>query len=406
MLNILKKNNKPERPNREKVLEKANRKKNAGKVDRFLLGTVIVLLIFGLVVLFSASLVTAQSSQGDAYFYVKKQILALVLGIAFLFILSRVDYTRFKKFSVFFLVASFASLILVFIPGIRAEHGTSRSWIIIFGHSFQVAEALKLFLILYLSAWVEIRKDDLKKFSTGLLPFLTVISIIGLLLLLQPDFGTFLLIFIIAMSIYYVAGGNMKQLVILFVVLSLAFSYFYSQAQNSDGQGLVHSYQINRIKCLQDPDFDQNSCYQVNQSLIAVGSGGLFGRGLGNSRQKFNYLPEVWSDSIFPVIAEEIGFIGSLLLVLVYFYILYKGIMIAKRAPDMYGRALAVGISVWIFLQAFLNISGMINLAPMTGVPLPFVSAGGTSLLFLLIAFGILLNIGSQGQRKDNGRET
>lgn len=385
---------------REQVLKKSNNKKSSGKIDKFLLGTIIALIVFGLVFLFSASLVTAHSNHDNAYFYIQKQILALVMGIISLFVLSRFDYNHFKKASVFFLVASFVSLILVFIPGIRAEHGSSRSWIVIFGHSFQIAEALKLFLILYLAAWVEIRKDDLKKFSTGLLPFLVVISVIGLLLLLQPDFGSFLLIFIIAMSIYYVAGGNMKQLIILFVVLSISFSYFYSQAQNSNKEGkegMVRSYQINRIKCLQDPEFDQNSCYQVNQSLIAVGSGGLFGRGLGNSRQKFNYLPEVWSDSIFPVIAEEIGFVGSILLVFVYFYIFYKGILIAKRAPDMYGRALAVGISVWIFFQAFLNISGMINLAPMTGVPLPFISAGGTSILFLLMAFGILLNIGSQG---------
>ena len=403
--NIFKKNNKPDRPHQENSSSRSTKKTKSGKIDKFLLGTIIVLLIFGLVFLFSASLVTAHSSQGDAYFYVKKQILALLLGIISLFVLSRIDYTYFKKFSLFFLIASFASLILVFIPGIRAEHGTSRSWIIIFGHSFQVAEALKLLLILYLSAWVEIRKDDLKQFSTGLLPFLAVISVIGILLLLQPDFGTFLLVFTIAMSIYYVAGGNMKQLVILFVILCISFSYFYSQAQKSDGAGLVKSYQINRIKCLQDPEFDQNSCYQVNQSLIAVGSGGLLGKGLGNSRQKFNYLPEVWSDSIFPVIAEEIGFIGSILLVFVYFYIFYKGVLIAKRAPDMYGRALAIGISVWIFFQAFLNISGMINLVPMTGVPLPFVSAGGTSLMILLMAFGILLNIGSQGSALSKKRD-
>lgn len=395
---MFKRNKKIRRPHQENPSRRINKKKTEIKIDKFLLGTVIVLLIFGLVFLFSASLVTAHSSKGDAYFYVKKQILALVLGLIFLFILSRFDYTRFKKFSLFFLIISFVSLVLVFIPGIRAEHGTSRSWIIVFNHSFQVAEALKLFLILYLAAWVEIRKDDLKKFSTGLLPFLLVISLIGILLLLQPDFGTFLLVFIIAMSIYYVAGGNMKQLVVLFIILSIAFSFFYSRAQRSDNSGLVRSYQINRIKCLQDPDFDKDSCYQVNQSLIAVGSGGLLGRGLGNSRQKFNYLPEVWADSIFPVIAEEIGFLGASLLILVYFYIFVKGIMIAKRAPDMYGRALATGISVWLFFQAFLNISGMINLIPMTGVPLPFVSAGGTSLMILLIAFGILLNIDAQGR--------
>lgn len=175
--------------------------------------------------------------------------------------------------------------------------------------------------------------------------------------------------------------------------------YLFYQAESPESSGLIKDYQLNRIRCLQNPDFDRDSCYQINQSLIAIGSGGIFGRGLGNSRQKFNYLPEVWADSIFPVIAEEIGFVGAVLLILIYLFIFYKGMIIAKGAPDMYGRSLAVGISVWIFFQAFLNIGGMINLIPMTGVPLPFVSAGGTSLLFLLTSCGILLNISKQRVR-------
>lgn len=394
-----KKNNSPREFSSNNSINSTSIKK-IGPVDKYLLSTIILLLIFGLVVLFSASLVSAHSNRNDAYFYIKKQLPPLFIGLFFLFTLIRINYNLFKKFSVLFLFLSFAGLLLVFIPGLGSEHGTARSWIMIFGFSFQVSEAVKLFLILYLSAWVEIRKDDLKKFSTGLLPFLTVISAIGILLLLQPDFGTFLLVFMIAISIYFIAEGNMRQLIILFLILSIGFIYIFSKAQNSESDGLVKNYQINRIKCLQDPEFDKNSCFQVNQSLIAIGSGGLWGRGLGNSRQKFNYLPEVWSDSIFPIIAEEIGFIGALLLILVYLFIFYKGVIIAKRAPNMYGRSLAIGISVWIFLQAFLNIGGMINLIPMTGVPLPFVSAGGTSLLILLASCGILLNIGRQGSRE------
>lgn len=369
-------------------------------LDKYLLGAILFLTAFGLVALFSASLITAHSSTGDAYHYIKKQFLALFLGLFFLFLLAKIDYHLFKKYSFLFLLGSFILLILVFIPGLRGEHGTSYSWIVVFGKSFQPAEAVKLFLIFYLSAWVEIRKDDLKKFSTGLLPFLLVLAFIGALLLKQPDLGTFILVFIVALSIYFVAEGNMKQLIVLFLILVMGFVYLFYQSEKPESSGIVRDYQLNRIKCLQDPDFDRDSCYQINQSLIAVGSGGIFGRGLGNSRQKFNYLPEVWSDSIFPAIAEEIGFIGSVLLIFVYFFIFYKGIIIAKRAPDMYGRALAVGISVWIFFQAFLNVGGMINLIPMTGVPLPFVSAGGTSLLILLASCGVLLNISKQGVQK------
>ncbi|HPT08099.1 MAG TPA: putative lipid II flippase FtsW [bacterium] len=369
-------------------------------IDKSLLSVIIILAVFGLVILFSASLVSGYA-KGDTYFYVKKQAIALVIGLVLFFILTRVNYHIFKKFSFFFLLLSILLLVLVFVPGIRSEYATSYSWIIVFGQSFQVAEAVKLFLIFYLAAWVETRQDDLKIFSTGLLPFLVVISFIGILLLLEPDLGTFMLIVIIALSIYFVAGGNMKQLMVMFLLAVIGLVMLFSRANqidtsNSSNDGLIKDYQLTRIKCLQDPDFDKDNCYQVSQSLIAIGSGGLWGRGLGNSLQKFNYLPEVWADSIFPVIAEEIGFVGSVVILLIYLFIFIKGALIAKRAPDIYGRSLAIGISVWIFFQAFLNIGGMINLIPMTGVPLPFVSAGGTSLVFLLMACGILLNISSQ----------
>lgn len=369
-------------------------------LDKYLLGVVLFLVVFGLVALFSASLVTAHSNTGDAYFYIKKQLVALFLGLGFLFLFSKIDYHFFKKYSLFFLISSFVLLILVFIPGIAAQHGTAHSWIIIFGQSFQVSEAVKLFLIFYLAAWVESRKDDLKQFSTGLLPFLVVLFAIAILLLSQPDLGTFIIVFIIALSIYFIAEGNMKQLIILALILIMGIAYLFYQAESPNSSGLIKDYQLNRIRCLQNPDFDKDSCYQINQSLIAIGSGGIFGRGLGNSRQKFNYLPEVWADSIFPVVAEELGFVGSVILIFIYFFILYKGMIIAKRAPDMYGRAMAVGISILIFSQAFLNIGGMINLIPMTGVPLPFVSAGGTSLMVLLASCGVLLNISKQGETK------
>jgi cell division protein FtsW len=383
-----------------------NRSSILRPIDKSLLSIIIILAVFGLVILFSASLVSGYS-KGDTYFYVKKQVVALIIGLVLFFILTRINYHIFKKLSFFFLLMSIVLLILVFVPGIRSEYATSYSWIVVFGQSFQVAEAVKLFLIFYLAAWVETRQDDLKKFSTGLLPFLVVISFIGVLLLLEPDLGTFMLVFIIALSIYFVAGGNMKQLIIMFLVAVIGLIMLFSRASqintsDNSNNGLIKDYQLTRIKCLQDPDFDRDNCYQVSQSLIAVGSGGLWGRGLGNSLQKFNYLPEVWADSIFPVIAEEIGFVGAVVVLLIYLFIFIKGALIAKRAPDIYGRSLAVGISVWIFFQAFLNIGGMINLIPMTGVPLPFISAGGTSLIFLLIACGILLNIGRQEFPENN----
>ncbi len=397
---MIKRNKQQKRPIRE------NRAlpKKLKALDKYLLGAILFLILFGLLMLFSASLVTAHSSQGDAYFYIKKQIASLIIGLPLLFLLTRIDYRKYKKFSLFFLGASILLLIFVFIPGLKSDYGTANSWINIFGWSFQVSEAVKLFLIFYLSAWVGNRREDLKVFVTGLLPFFLVVLLVGILILFQPDLGAFILIFLISLSIYFVAGGNIKYLVIMALILLFIFSYlFLNLNNNSDDSGsLIKSYQLDRIRCLQNSDYDKDICYQVNQSLIAAGSGGLWGRGIGNSRQKFNYLPEVWADSIFPVIAEEIGFVGSIFLILIYLFIFIKGIIIAKRAPDIYGRSLATGISVWIFLQAFLNMGGMLNLIPMTGVTLPFISAGGTSLLVLLSSCGILLNISRQTLDKSN----
>jgi cell division protein FtsW len=367
-------------------------------LDKSLLAVILLLLIFGLVALFSASLVTAYSSKGgDAYFFMRKQLIALFAGVLAVFILAKIDYHVFKKLSFIFLGLALLLLILVLVPGLRNEFGTSYRWIVVHGLSIQVADIVKVSLIFYLAAWVEARKSDLKKFKAGLVTFLLVIAIIGALFLAQPDLGSFILILIISLSIYFVANGNMKYLIILALIFLIGVSYLFYSANNPDSSEIVRDYQLNRIKCLQDPSFDRNICYQVNQSLIAVGSGGIWGRGLGNSLQKFNYLPEVWSDSIFPVIAEELGFVGSVFLLLVYLFVFLKGIAISRRAPDMYGRALAAGISVWVFFQAFLNIGGMINLIPMTGMPLPFISAGGTALFALLASCGVLLNIDRQG---------
>lgn len=372
-----------------------------GRLNKALIITVLILLLAGLIFLFSASLLKSFSEQGNAYYYIKKQLLGLTLGLLSLIILSRINYRFFKKFSLSFLIISILFLIAVFIPGIGAQYGTSHSWLNIFGMSFQVAELVKLFFIFYLAAWVESRQDDLKNFSTGLLPFLLVVSLLGFLFIIQPDFGGFFLVFLIALSIYFVAGGNVRQLLVLFLIFVFIALLFWPRINDPEASGFFRSYQLDRFRCLNNPNYDRDACYQVNQSLIAVGSGGLWGRGFSNSVQKFNYLPEVWADSIFPIIAEEIGFIGSVVLILAYVFLLYQGLMIAKRAPDVYGRSLAVGISAWIFFQVFLNIAGMINLVPMTGVPLPFISAGGSSLWFLLASIGILLNIDRQSLKSN-----
>jgi len=356
--------------------------------DKSLISALIILIVFGLVMLFSASSVVSYSRYGNTYHYFIRQFGSVILALAvFLFIL-RIDYHVWKKFAVFFLFSSIVLLLLVFVPGIRSDYGTARSWINIFGYSFQPAELVKLTFLIYLATWLEAKKGELNDFASGILPFLAILGLISVLMLAQPDMGTLAIIACSAMAVFFVGGGNFTHIIIVALLGALLIFAMLSMKSN---------YQSDRFKCLKDPKFSaQDKCYQINQSLIAVGSGGLFGRGIGQSRQKFMYLPEVWGDSIFPIIAEEVGFVFSTLLLLLFLFIFYRGLLIAKGAPDLYGTTLAVGIITWLSVQTFLNIGGMINFIPMTGVPLPFISAGGSAILSNMVAMGILVNISKQ----------
>jgi len=355
------------------------------EADRSLLTALGVLLIFGLVMLFSASSVVSYDRFGITYHYFLRQLWGLGAGLIAFWIALKVDYHVWKKLAGFFLLSSIVLLLLVFIPGLRAEYGTARSWINVFGFSFQPAELVKISFLIYLATWLEAKKDGLDVWTRGVLPFVVILAVISGLMLAQPDLGTLFIIIVSSTVVFFAGGGRVSHIVIAALLAALALVLMIS---------LRSSYQSDRFRCLQDPNYSAlGHCYQVNQSMIAVGSGGLFGRGLGESRQKFMYLPEVWGDSIFPVIAEETGFVFSTLLILLYLFLFYRGLLIARAAPDIYGSTLAIGIVVWIALQTFLNIGGMINLIPMTGVPLPFISSGGSSTLSALLAMGILANI-------------
>jgi cell division protein FtsW len=358
--------------------------------DKSLVTAIFMLVAIGLVLLFSASSVVSYARFGNTYYYFTHQLIGVGLGLIAFFIASKIDYRVWKKYAFFFLIVSIVLLTLVFIPGIRSEYGTARSWINIFGYSFQPAELVKLSFLIYLATWLEAKKGELGSFSGGIFPFLLILGIISLLMLAQPDLGTLFIIAFTSMLVFFVGGGKVRHIFLVLVFAGLVLFLMLS---------IKSSYQSDRFKCLKDPSYSaQDKCYQINQSLIAVGSGGWFGRGLGQSRQKFMYLPEVWGDSIFSIAAEEIGFVFSSLLILLFLFIFYRGLIIARAAPDLYGRTLATGIVVWLAVQTFLNIGGMINLIPMTGVPLPFISAGGSAILSALIAMGILTNISKQAK--------
>ena len=354
--------------------------------DKSLITALGVLLVFGLVMLFSASSVVSFARFGNTYHYLIRQVFALAIALVVFWLAARVDYHWWKKFAGFFLLFSVILLLLVFVPGLRNEYGSARSWINIFGQSFQPSELVKISFLIYLATWLEAKKGDLTSFSGGVLPFVVILGIISLLMIAQPDLGTLFIIAFTSVIVFFAGGGKVTHIIMAGLLAGLALFVMLSIRSSS--------YQSDRFKCLQDPNYSsRDKCYQINQSMIAVGSGGLFGRGIGESRQKFMYLPEVWGDSIFPIIAEETGFVFSTLLILLYLFLYYRGLMIARGAPDIYGSTLAIGIVVWLAVQTFLNIGGMINLIPMTGVPLPFISAGGSSALSSLLAMGILVNI-------------
>lgn len=355
--------------------------------DAALMAVIFIIIGFGLISLSSASSVVAYSKFGDAYYYFKHQLFGLTIGLIAFWFFSRADYRIWKNYAFHFLLFSIFLLFLVFIPGLSAHYGKARSWINIFGFSLQPSEFVKLSFLLYLAAWLEKRKKDLGDISQGIGPFVAVLGFVGFLMILQPDIGTLSIVAITSLIVYFVGGGHVKHilLILIFGLLGLTLMVQFKP------------YQLNRFKCMMDPNFSKNDiCYQTNQSLIAVGSGGVLGRGLGASRQKFDYVPEVVGDSIFAIIAEEVGVVFSSFLVLCFTFLFYRGFLVAKHAPDGFGQNLAIGIVSWLTIQAIINIAGIINIMPMTGVPLPLVSYGGSSILATLSALGVLVNISKQ----------
>lgn len=338
-----------------------------------------ILVIFGLIMLASASSVAAYSQYGDSYYFIKHQLIHCLIGLAVFALLTRLDLRFLKKLGLPLLIISVVLLCLVFVPGLAA--GTrARSWINIFGFSVQPAEFVKFCFLIYLSALFANGSAVREK----AVPFFLTYGVIAALMLAQPDLGTLLIITAMAVGVYYIAGGSLKIILSFAVVGLLGVSLLLS----------INQYQQNRFKCFLNPGFSpQEYCYQINQSLIAAGSGGWLGRGLGGSRQKFLYLPEVQNDFIFGIIAEEVGWIFSVLLILLYAFIVLKGYKIAYRARDDFERNLAFGVVIWLAVQMVINIGGVINFMPMTGVPLPLISYGGSALLANLAALGVLVNI-------------
>ena len=365
------------------------RKNGEKKADQQLIWLIGFLTLFGLLMLFSAGVAGGWEKFNDSYWPIKHQLIfGLVPGLVLFFVFSKIDYFKLKSYATFMLLASIFLLILVYIPGIASGHGTSRSWINIFGSSLQPSEIVKLTFLIYLAAWLSERGEKrIKDLHQGFLPFIFVLLVIIILLVLQPDTGTMAIIAATSLAVYFVAGASWRHLL---WILAAAVS----------GLGLMikfSGYRADRWTTFLHPELDPAGIgYHINQALLAVGSGGFWGRGFGHSRQKFAYLPEVAGDSIFAVISEELGFIVSVAVVIIFVILMLKIFKIAQRCQEPFGRLLAIGIVSWFIFQAFANIGAIIGILPLTGVPLPFISYGGTALASCLAASGILVNISKQ----------
>ncbi|HDQ22456.1 MAG TPA: putative lipid II flippase FtsW [Candidatus Uhrbacteria bacterium] len=361
------------------------------KPDYKFIITLILIVVFGLILLSSASISLSYNKFGEGYYYVKHQILfGLIPGLILLILLSLVDYRIWKKAAFAFLIFSILLLIFVFIPSIGAEFGTAKRWLYVLGVSFQPSELVKLTFLIYLATWLENRgSKKAGDFSEGLVPFLTVLGIIAFLLILQPDIGTMSIIVLVSLTVYFIGGAKLSHLLGVGAAAIAGLLVLIKMAP----------YRTARLMTFLHPELDpQGIGYHINQAFLAIGSGGFWGRGFGMSRQKFQYLPEVAGDSIFAIIAEELGFLFSVILVLAFLYLMYRGFKIAQKVPDNFAKLLVAGIISWIFIQSFVNIGAMVGLLPLTGAPLPFISYGGTSLMVLLAACGIVINISRQTQ--------
>lgn len=353
-------------------------------VDKIFLSIIFILLIAGLFVLSSASLGLIARNKIPAASLILKQFFIAFLGIVVMFLFSKINYKIWQKYSVLIFLFSLFLTFLVFLPYFGFYHGGAKRWIYIGPVFFQPSEFLKFGFILYLSSWLSAKQSNVSSFHLGFLPFLLMIGAVASLLIMQPDIGTFGIIAISAGILFFVGGGKASQIgiIILIGILFLFGLYFISP------------YIQDRVSVFLNPSADtQGIGYQLRQSLVAVGSGKIFGKGFGMSTQKFNFLPEPTSDSIFSVFSEEFGFIGSATLVILYFFFLLRGFYISKYVSDNFGRFLSAGFVIIITVQSFVNISALLGLIPLTGVPLVFISQGGASLITTFAEMGIVLNI-------------
>lgn len=361
------------------------------KVDKPFFILVITLILVGFFIFSSASLALLTKKNSTFGLIAGKQLgLGIFLGLALMFIFSKINYSFWNKYSLIIFILSIFVTLTVFIPGLGFTHGGATRWVDLKFTTFQPSEFLKFGFIIYFATWLSSFKDKTDKFKFGLLPFFVILGITAIPLILQKDTDAFLIIATGALAMYFAGGAKWKDILIIILIGLIGFSFLLYK----------RPYLQARINTYLNPTADQqNTGYQLKQSLIAIGSGELFGRGFGKSLQKYTYLPEPMGDSIFAVFAEEWGLVGSVVLIALFVLLTLRGYKIATNSPNMWSGLVIIGIMTMVIGQSFVNIASMLGVIPLSGTPLVFISQGGSSMLFALAEMGLILNV-SKYQKK------
>ena len=364
------------------------------KIDKTFLIIVLLLVFGGMAMFISASLgILARNADTFRAVLFSQLILGFGFGLVGMYIALKIDYKLWRKYAFYIFLGAVLLTAAVFIPGLGSNRGTGAlRWISFSSLSFQPVEILKFGFIIYFAAWLSWVKHKVEDFRFGMLPLIIALAVIASILLKQPDTKSFILIAVTGLCMLFISGVPLKYIFAFGLVVVVALGVLVS----------FKPYLQERIKTYIDPSRDpQGSSYQLQQSLIAVGSGEVLGRGYGQSIQKFSYLPEPQGDSIFAVVGEELGFVGSVTTIILYLFFVLKGLRIANRSPDLFSRLLVAGIVILFTAKSFMHIASVVGVFPLTGVPLVFVSHGGTSFMIDLAAVGIILQI-SRFQQKNN----
>jgi cell division protein FtsW len=357
-------------------------------MDRTVLIVTYLLTFIGLIIMFSASGVMAETRYGDSTFFLKRQSLWLLSGLVALHWVAQRDYNVWKTFTPYGLVLTFVLLVLVLLPFLGTQVNGARRWLRLVGFSIQPGEIAKLAVVLYLASFLVRKEQDLVIFTRGVLAPMAVVGLFAVLLLLEPDMGTAVVLTLLLFGLLFLGGARLPHLFVLGLVL---LAGVYMLIMQSD-------YRRRRLLNFLDPWKDSaDTGFQLTQSFVALGNGGWFGVGLGEGRQKLFFLPEAHTDFVLALVGEELGFLGTGLLIVLFAILIVKGFKIAGQAPDAFGRHLACGITLLVGIQALINMGVVSGLLPTKGLTLPFVSYGGSSLIVSLVAMGILLSISRAG---------